>query len=339
MKHASSIKRYVIAVSVALSVTLLMACKKVPETSTASQRSMASTSAPKETAKIEPATASVQSEAKENVELVHVHGLSYTADGKKLMIPSHHGLAVFNGTNWSKADGPQHDYMGFSATKNAIYSSGHPAPDSGLENPFGVIKSVDGGNTWQKLGMHGESDFHILATGYESNAVYVVNHGANSKMTQDGIYASMNDGFSWQRAAAKGLKTKPITLAVHPADPKFLAVGGNEGLFLSKDGGGSFQKILSSPAVGAFFDLDGKHLWTSVVNKEAELVRGDLSGKIGAKANLRLSNNDAVVYMAQNPLNPDEYAVATLKRSVFLSQDGGESWKQIAEQGKTMPIE
>ena len=27
--------------------------------------------------------------------LTHIHGFAYSADGKKLMVPSHHGLAVY----------------------------------------------------------------------------------------------------------------------------------------------------------------------------------------------------------------------------------------------------
>jgi len=30
------------------------------------------------------------------ITLTHVHGLSYSADGGQLLIPSHHGLAVFS---------------------------------------------------------------------------------------------------------------------------------------------------------------------------------------------------------------------------------------------------
>ena len=77
------------------------------------------------------------------VTLTHVHGLSYSADGKRLMIPSHHGLAVYANGKWSKAPGPQHDFMGFSATAKHLYSSGHPAPGSGLVNPFGDIPPGD----------------------------------------------------------------------------------------------------------------------------------------------------------------------------------------------------
>ena len=52
--------------------------------------------------------------------LTHVHGLAYSADGKRLMIPSHHGLAIYENGKWNKAPGPLHDYMGFSATAQNI---------------------------------------------------------------------------------------------------------------------------------------------------------------------------------------------------------------------------
>ena len=52
----------------------------------------------------------------QSITLHHVHGLAYSGDGKRIMIPSHHGLAIYENGKWSKAPGPQHDYMGFSAT-------------------------------------------------------------------------------------------------------------------------------------------------------------------------------------------------------------------------------
>src|SRR5213083_2566852 len=125
--------------------------------------------------------AAVATQAAAQVTLTHVHGLAYSADGKRLMIPSHHGLAIYERGKWSKAPGPEHDYMGFSATANHVYSSGHPAPGSGLVNPFGLLRSRDGGKTWDKLGLEGESDFHLMATSWNTNAIYVWNAAANSR--------------------------------------------------------------------------------------------------------------------------------------------------------------
>jgi hypothetical protein len=42
---------------------------------------------------------------------------------------------------------------------------------------------------------------------------------------------------------------------------------------------------------------------------------------------------DAVAYVAQNPANAAEYAIATFERSVYVSKDAGKTWNQIANRG------
>jgi photosystem II stability/assembly factor-like uncharacterized protein len=273
--------------------------------------------------------------ANEPVTLMHVHGLSYTAEGKQLMIPSHHGLAIYANGRWSKAPGPAHDYMGFAATRDALYSSGHPAPGSGFVNPFGLIRSRDGGKTWQKLGLEGESDFHLLATSHGTNGIFVFNTAPNSRMRNPGIHYTLDDGMKWQAAAGKGLRGELATLAVHPSDARIVAVGTSEGLFLSRDSAQSFMWVASGRRVlGTRFDLDGRHLWFSTYAAKAGLSRVALEP--GAKPEdiaIPELPGDAIAYIAQNPVRRDEIAVATFKRSVFVSPDRARSWKQIATEG------
>lgn len=322
MKNEStSITMSVLLTKAALLGLLLAGCDKTADVAPAPARP-------------EPA-ASTSAASAEKVELMHVHGLVYTPDGTKILIPSHHGLAVFDGSAWSKAAGPQHDYMGFSATKDAIYSSGHPAPDAGLVNPFGVIKSTDGGRNWQKLGFEGESDFHLLATGYRSNAVYVVNAHPNSKMKEPGIYTTRNDGFSWQCAQARGLQGSPVALAVHPSNPRLVAAGTDQGLYLSQDAGDSFERVAASGVSAVHFDLSERHLWFGTIDGQPGLKRFDLGTRQASEIGLPAMQKDAVAYIAQNPQRQSEYAIATFRRSVYLSQDEGKTWKQIAENGTT----
>ena len=271
------------------------------------------------------------------VTLTHVHGLSYSADGKQLLIPSHDGLAVYTDGRWVKAAGPEHDYMGYSATRDAIYSSGHPAPGSGLANPFGVVKSRDGGKSWQKLGLDGEADFHTLATSYGTNAVYVVNHQPNTRMSQPGIYYTLNDGLEWRRADAKGLGPKVNSLAVHPTDAKVVAAGADDGLYMSRDSGNTFERLVGGEVLAETFDLDGGHLWFSAYAGKPKLTRTGLQA--GAKAEeltLPPLTQDAVAYIAQNPVRRSEIAIATFKRSLYLSRDQGKTWTQIAREGTTL---
>lgn len=44
-------------------------------------------------------------------------------------------------------------------------------------------------------------------------------------------------------------------------------------------------------------------------------------------------SRDAIAYIAQNPANTTEYAIATFERSVYVSKDAGQTWKQIADRG------
>lgn len=272
--------------------------------------------------------------AQTGVTLHHIHGLAYSGDGKRLMVPSHHGLAVYENGKWSKAPGPEHDYMGFVATAKSLYSSGHPAPRSGLVNPFGLIRSRDGGKTWDKLGLEGETDFHLLAAGWNTNAIYVWNPEPSSRLNSPGLHTTPNDGFTWTRPAARGLAGKPQALAVHPDDRHTVAVATSQGLYLSRDAGQRFERIAGNgQGLSAFFDLDGAHLWYGAFGGRATLSRLSLKDAAPVGVPLPPMKDDAVAYIAQNPARRREYAIATFERSVYASTDGGKSWTQIANRG------
>ena len=269
--------------------------------------------------------------------LTHIHGLAYSPDGKRLMVPSHHGLTVYENGKWSKAPGPQHDYMGFVATDKNLYSSGHPAPGSGLVNPFGLIRSRDGGKTWSKLALEGETDFHVLAAGWNTNVICVWNPAPSSRIREPGLHCTENEGNTWRKARASGTEGDPIALAVHPDDSSLVAIGTSEGVYESADAGQSFERI-GGPGVGTSvaYDLDGKHLWIATHDgKEARLGRARLRGGPVTQVKLPRLPKDAVSYIAQNPARRSEYAIATFERSIYLSQDAGRTWKQIASAGKT----
>jgi photosystem II stability/assembly factor-like uncharacterized protein len=271
----------------------------------------------------------------EEVRLTHIHGLAYSADGKRLFVPSHHGLAVYSDGRWSKTAGPEHDYMGFAGSDNAFYSSGHPAAGSGLTNPLGVIKSVDGGRTWKNLGLEGESDFHLLAVSHATNAVYVYNPAPNSRMNKAGLYYSFNDGGEWKQAEARGLNGPPLSIAVHPSDPKVVAAGARSGLYLSAEAGQSFKGLIAGrEVIAVYFDLNGRELWYSSYAGKAQLYRIGWRGAGSTEVALPPLMRDAVAYVAQNPAERQEYAIATFERSIFISNDGGKSWRQIAAKSR-----
>jgi len=268
------------------------------------------------------------------VTLPHVHGLTYSADGKRLIVAVHDGLVAYGAGKWSKDPGPRHDYMGFSATRDRFYSSGHPAPGSELTNPLGLIMSADGGRTWHKRGLEGETDFHVLGTSYETNAVYAYTPAPNSRMKRPGLYYTLNDGFAWKPAKAEGLGGPIHAVAVHPSKPQIIAVATKEGIYLSSDYGERFDRIVPGQGLAVFFDLDGEHLIFSRYDGAARLRRYSLKSRNDTDIALPPLTRDAVSYIAQNPANKADYAIATFERDVFLTRDSGKSWTQIARNGQ-----
>jgi hypothetical protein len=151
-----------------------------------------------------------------------------------------------------------------------------------------------------------------------------------------GLHFTVNDGFSWKRAAAAGLAGEPRAIAVHPDDAKRVALATSEGLFVSRDAGERFtRRAANGEGLAAFFDLDGKRLWYGSFDGQASLVQLLLDDGHPAQVRLPPLRQDAVSYIAQNPARKLEYAIATFKRDVFLSKDGGETWQQIADDGNT----
>ncbi|MEE8303906.1 MAG: hypothetical protein V3S24_15895 [Candidatus Tectomicrobia bacterium] len=86
-------------------------------------------------------------------------------------------------------------------------------------------------------------------------------------------------------------------------------------------------------ALAIFFAFDGEHLWFSSFASQPALTR--LHWQTGQTATIPLPSlqSDAVSYIAQNPVNHQEWAIATFKRDVYLSSDNGKTWRQIAKQG------
>jgi photosystem II stability/assembly factor-like uncharacterized protein len=156
-------------------------------------------------------------------------------------------------------------------------------------------------------------------------------------MSQAGIYFTRNDGLKWTRAAAKGLGPKLNSLAVHPTDATVVAAGTADGLYLSRDSAQTFERLVGGQQVlAATFDLDGLHLWFSGYAGKPSLMRVALvAGGAPLALSLPALGEDAVAYVAQNPVRRDELAIATFKRSVFISKDGGATWSDIASEGVT----
>jgi hypothetical protein len=268
------------------------------------------------------------------VEIPHVHGIGFSADGRQLFVAAHDGLRVFADGKWRVPDLPTHDYMGYVATDNGFYSSGHPHPSANMVNPLGLIKSTDGGKTLTKLGFEGESDFHLMGVGYQNHSIYVLNTGPNSKLPQPGVYYSLDDGQTWKRSAMQSIVSQPIQIAVHPTEANVMAIATETGLYRSTDHGDTFELVgASGPVTAAVFNPGGDLLFFGYQALSAYDAANQQVLELSTPA---IAAEDAIAYIAVNPERIDEIALATFQRDLYLSSDGGSSWQQIAQAGKGM---
>lgn len=273
----------------------------------------------------------------QDVTLRHVHGLGYSADGSRLKIASHHGIAVYSGGRWSKARGPAHDYMGFVVTREFIISSGHPERSSNIANPLGLILSHDSAHSWTSVGIEGATDFHIVAAGHASSTVYVYNPAPNSRMPRRGIYQLLGEGSEWRSARGQGLSGELYALAAHPAEAEMLAAATSAGLFLSQDGGDTFKQITAGQVTTAYFTLEGDSLWFGIFDGVPRLFHTAILDAGRQEITLPKMGRDAVAYIAQNPARRAEFAMVSFERSVFLTPDRGKTWTRIARPRGTLP--
>ncbi len=276
---------------------------------------------------------------KKEVYLEHVHGLGFSSDGKRILIPAHDGLKAYAQGRWETPEGAKHDYMGFSPVKDGFYSSGHPAPGSELKDPLGIVKSTNEGKSLKMLALQGETDFHNMAVGYNSHVIYVMNPQPNSKMDAAGLYYSKDEGGTWTKTEMKGINEEPTAIAVHPTEESVVAIGTPTGVYLSKDYGNRFEKVLSEGQTTALYFNKQGELFIGGYQNQAYLQKMDIKSKKTEKLTMPALTEDAITYVAQNPSDDGEIAFATFNKDVYLSNDKGLNWKKIADQGKTITEE
>jgi photosystem II stability/assembly factor-like uncharacterized protein len=275
----------------------------------------------------------LNTEDDDQVYLHDVHGLAYSINGSSILIPSHYGIVSYADGKWMNPVWEEHDFMGFSKVDNGFYSSGHPAEGSSLKNPLGLVKSTDEGKTIEILTLHGEVDFHVMSASYESHTVYVWNDRPNSQIGEVGIFYTKDDGKTWTKGEGTGIEAVPINIAVHPTNDSIVAVGTETGLYLSKDYGNQFEKVVSDAHITSLhFNVTGD-LYIGGYDTKPWLQKMNVESKQTNELALPTLTEDAVAYIAENPKMEEEVTIATFKKDVYVSKDSGQTWTQIAKEG------
>ncbi|MCI0713045.1 MAG: c-type cytochrome [Chloroflexi bacterium] len=268
-------------------------------------------------------------QTQEIVQMPHIHGLSFSGDGRQLIVPAHIGLVIFEDNQWSKPDIPAHDYMGYSGVDDGFFSSGHPGVDSDLVNPLGLVRSTDSGHQITTIDFAGETDFHFMAVGYENHAIYILNPQPSASLPA-GLHYSLDEGETWQPGTLAGLEGSMTQIAVHPTNTSTVVIATQTGLFLSEDFGDTFTQIGDTGAVTAVsFHPSGD----SLLFGNTRLYTYDFASQTAEViSSPEFVASDFIAFVATSPVGQD-IAFATFGKDIYLSHDAGETWVQIAREG------
>ncbi|MBE2257209.1 MAG: c-type cytochrome [Rhodobacteraceae bacterium] len=240
-------------------------------------------------------------------DLGRIFALAPASAGDGVLVASKEGLHLAQADGqlslWAKRDGGFVALAADPGNVEMLYASGRSG---------GLLRSEDGGRTWQQASQGGPDSFALLAVSpLEPERLYGV---------ADGVYASSDGGRSWTRRG--DAPDKLMNIAVSPSGR--LYAGTEEGLRVSADGGASWRpaSMLRIPVTMFSAETDGtlySFQWGQGLLKarEPELSWTPLANTFGGQAMLVMARNGTRLFGASH--------IGRL----FVSSDDGRSWQAI----------
>ncbi len=188
--------------------------------------------------------------------------------------------------------------------------TGEGNPRNSLNGGYGVYKSLDGGRSWQSMGLEKTRHIHkIIIHPNDPNTVYVGAIGSPwGEHPERGVFKTTDGGKSWKKILFANNKTGVADMVLDPSNPNKIIVAlwehKRDPWFFTSGGEGS----------GVFITHDGGESWEERTDKDG-LPKGDL-GRIG-------------LAIAKNKPNVVYALVEAKKNALYRSEDGGFSWKKI----------
>jgi len=234
---------------------------------------------------------------------------------------------------------------------------GNPRNSAGVG--AGIYKSVDGGRTWRFLGLKRSERIHrILLHPTDPDVAYVGVMGpAWSDGRKRGVYRTRDGGETWEQVLFVNERTGIGDLVMDPSNPQkllagmwefrrqpwfFRSGGPGSGLFITYDGGDNWTRLTQEDGLPpgelgriglAFSRSDPSVAYALVEAAESALLRSEDGGRSWATVNSDPGVASRPFYYADIFVDPEnELRLFNLQSQLLVSEDGGETFSQIAEE-------
>jgi photosystem II stability/assembly factor-like uncharacterized protein len=190
--------------------------------------------------------------------------------------------------------------------------TGEGNPRNSANSGAGIFKSLDGGDTWTRMGLEATKSIHrIIVHRDNPDVVYV---GAQGSMwgnnPERGVYRTQDGGKTWERILYLDDETGVADLVVDPTNPNKLIAAmwtfGRQPWTFNSGGQGS----------GLFVTYDGGDTWERRTSEDG-LPEGDL-GRIG----LAIAPSEPHIVYA---------LVEAEENGLYKSTDGGKTWRLVSK--------
>ena len=229
----------------------------------------------------------------------------------------------------------------------------------------GVWKTENSGTTWKPI-FDDQGSYSIGCVTIDPNNPHIIwvgtgeNNNQRSVAYGDGIYKSMDGGKSWENMGLK--QSEHIgNIIVHPENSNVVYVaaygplwsaGGDRGVFISKDGGGTWERILyisedtgineihmdprNPDILYAAAHQRRRHVFTYISGgSESAVYKSTNGGESWGKIMNGMPSADiGRIGLDISPVNPDfVYAIVEAEEDAgfYLSTDRGQSWEKRSD--------
>lgn len=235
---------------------------------------------------------------------------------------------------------------------------GNPRNSAGVGN--GLFKSIDGGDSWERVGLEGSERIHrVLTHPTNPDIVYAGVMGpAWSDGEIRGVYRTEDGGESWERVLYVDEGTGVGDMVMDPSNPDHLLVnmwdyrrdpwffrsgGPGSGLYSTRDGGDSWTRLSSADGLPAgelgrmgiaFAPSDPNVVYAAVEATQSALLRSDDGGRSFRTINDSPGVVSRPFYYADIRVDPlNENRVYNLASSISVSEDQGRSFRTVVSSG------